>query len=287
MRKKFLKLITAGFSLALMVNFAFAQSAGETTFKNVCSACHTVGMGKLVGPDLANVDKRQSEAWLIKFIKSSQSVVKSGDKYADSLFKAFNQVQMPDQPTLSDAQIKEVLDYIKSKSPAATASTGTTTETTAETAPASTLNGDAARGKDLFVGNIRFSNNGPTCNSCHNVDMEGVISGGALAKDLTQAYSRLGEAGVQGVIAGLAFPQMKQSYESRPIMEQEIADIVAFLKEADKLASTKSTAGVGSTMLMGGIIGVIVLLILFSVFWIKRKSRTVNYSIYERQIKST
>ncbi|NUM31187.1 MAG: c-type cytochrome [Bacteroidetes bacterium] len=287
MRKKFLKLIKAGLSLAMLVNIAFAQSAGETTFKNTCAACHTVGMGKLIGPDLANVDKRQSEAWLIKFIKSSQSVIKSGDKYADSIFKAFNQVTMPDQASLTDAQIKEVLEYIKSKSPAVTASSSTSTESTSETTSATTSNGDASRGRDLFVGKLRFSNNGPTCNSCHNVDMEGVISGGALAKDLTQAYSRLGEEGVKGVISGLPFPQMKQSYEKSPIMEQEIADIVAFLKETDKQASAKSTASVGSTMLIGGIIGVIVLLVLFSIFWIKRKSRTVNYSIYERQIKST
>lgn len=286
MRNKNYKLITAGLSLILMINFALAQSAGETTFKNVCSACHSVGMGKLVGPDLANVDQRRPEAWLIKFIKSSQSVIKSGDKYADSIFKAFNQIMMPDQPSLTDAQIKEVLDYIKTKSPAAVA-TASTGETNTETTISTSSNGDASRGKDLFVGKIRFSNNGPTCNSCHNVDMEGVISGGALAKDLTQAHSRLGEEGVKGVIAGLPFPQMKQSYESKPLLEQEIADIVAFLKDADKQASSKSTAGVGSTMLIGGIVGVCVLLVLFSIFWIKRKNRTVNYSIYERQIKST
>ncbi|MCC6722570.1 MAG: cytochrome c [Bacteroidia bacterium] len=287
MRNKIYKLITAGLSLVLLINFANAQSAGETTFKSTCTACHTVGMGKLIGPDLANVDQRKPEAWLIKFIKSSQSVIKSGDKYADSLFKAFNQVMMPDQ-ALTDAQIKEVLDYIKTKSPAATtASTSTTSETATEEAPSISSTGDAARGKDLFVGNIRFSNNGPTCNSCHNVDMEGVISGGALAKDLTQAHSRLGEEGVKGVMAGLPFPQMKTSYETKPLLEQEIADIVAFLKDADKQASAKSTTGVGSTMLIGGIVGVVVLLILFSIFWIKRKNRTVNYSIYERQIKST
>lgn len=286
MRNKNYKLITASLSLILMINFAFAQSAGETTFKNVCSACHTVGMGKLVGPDLANVDQRRPETWLIKFIKSSQSVIKSGDKYADSIFKAFNQIMMPDQPSLTDAQIKEVLEYIKTKSPAA-AATASTSESTTETTISTSSNGDASRGKDLFVGKIRFSNNGPTCNSCHNVDMKGVISGGALAKDLTQAHSRLGEEGVKGVIAGLPFPQMKQSYESKPLLEQEIADIVAFLKDADKQASSKSTTGVGSTMLIGGIVGVCVLLVLFSIFWIKRKSRTVNYSIYERQIKST
>ncbi|MCC6845879.1 MAG: c-type cytochrome [Bacteroidetes bacterium] len=160
-------------------------------------------------------------------------------------------------------------------------------ETPAEEPAAPALVGDAARGKDLFVGNISFTNGGPTCNSCHNVNMAGVITGGALALDLTQAHSRLDRAGIEGVISGLPYPQMRQSYEPRPVTEQEIADIAAFLEEADKQAAANSTASIGGVMLGGGIVGAVVLLILISLFWIKRKKRAVNYSIYKRQIKST
>lgn len=91
---------------------------GEGTFKQTCAACHTIGRGRLVGPDLANVHQRRSQDWILKFVKSSQSIVKSGDKYADSLFRAFNQVVMPDQPTLSDEQIKNVISYIEAGSSA-------------------------------------------------------------------------------------------------------------------------------------------------------------------------
>lgn len=99
-------------------NTASAQdiTAGEGSFKQICAACHKIGGGRLVGPDLANVDQRRPEEWILKFVKSSQSVVKSGDKYADSLFQAFNQVVMPDQPSLSDEQIKGIISYIKTKS---------------------------------------------------------------------------------------------------------------------------------------------------------------------------
>ncbi len=102
----------------------FAQD-GATTFQSTCAACHTIGKGKLVGPDLAGVTERRSEDWLIKFIKSSQTLIKSGDKTADSVFQAYNQVMMPDHPSLDDAKIKDILAYIKttaSASPGATAS---------------------------------------------------------------------------------------------------------------------------------------------------------------------
>ena len=148
--------------------------------------------------------------------------------------------------------------------------------------------GDVQKGQDLFVGNIRFINNGPACNSCHNVNMKGFVSGGILAKDLTQSVTRLTAEGVSGIISGLPFPQMKQSYGTMPLTEQEIADITAFLKHADKLASTnQSTTDISKKMLFGGVGGTVVLLALFSFLWIKRKQRTVNHSIYKRQLRST
>jgi cytochrome c2 len=75
-------LLYIGFEDAIL----FAQSDGEKLFKQICIACHTIGQGKLIGPDLANVHKRQSEEWIIRFIKSSQSVIKSGDPYATALY---------------------------------------------------------------------------------------------------------------------------------------------------------------------------------------------------------
>lgn len=93
-------------------------AGGEGTFRQTCGACHTVGRGRLVGPDLVNIHQRRSEDWILKFVKSSQSVIKSGDKYADSLFQSFNQMIMPDQPTLNDDQIKNIISYIKDKSSA-------------------------------------------------------------------------------------------------------------------------------------------------------------------------
>ncbi len=88
-----------------------AQKGPVENFK-VCSACHTIGKGKLVGPDLKGVNQRHDLPWLLKFIRSSQTVVKSGDKVAVKLFNDNNKIPMPDNP-LSEAEIKEVLKYIE------------------------------------------------------------------------------------------------------------------------------------------------------------------------------
>lgn len=254
-----------------------AQKTGEQIFKETCTACHTIGKGKLVGPDLADVQNRHSEEWIRNFVKSSQTVIKSGDKYADSLFKAFNQMPMPDHPNLKDDEIKGLIAYISTQgSPPATA-----------TASTAALKGNSNRGRDLFDGKIRFTNRGAACNSCHNVDMKGFISGGALGKDLTHAITRLSAPGVAGIVSGLPFPQMKETYGARPVTDQEIADIIAFLTTADKPVPPRTfTSDVGNYLLVWGAAGFVILLILFSLFWMKRKNRTVNLRIYNRQIKS-
>jgi|SRR6185312_9810361 len=110
-----------------LVAFPFIQSKaddGADMFKQNCGACHTVGKGKLVGPDLKGVETRHAEAWLLKWIKGSQAMVQAGDKDAVKLFNDNSNIPMPDQ-ALSDDQIKTILGYIKAggDQPAATAAT--------------------------------------------------------------------------------------------------------------------------------------------------------------------
>lgn len=107
-----------GFLLLSVLSFnIYAQSTTETSgavlYKNNCSACHSIGEGRLVGPDLKGVNDRRSEEWLMKWIKSSQSLVKSGDKDAVALFNEFNKVVMIDYAFLTDDQIKSILAYVK------------------------------------------------------------------------------------------------------------------------------------------------------------------------------
>jgi cytochrome c2 len=107
-----------------------SETSGVTLYKANCAACHNIGKGKLVGPDLKGISDRRQEAWLLKWIKSSQSLVKSGDPDAVAVFNENNKIAMQDFPSLSDEQIKSILDYIKNE--------GSGLATTAVAAPAVT-----------------------------------------------------------------------------------------------------------------------------------------------------
>ena len=104
------------FFLNISVVFTYAQNGAEI-FKSKCTSCHSIGKGIIVGPDLKNIymDKGMTEQWLHRFIRSSQTLIKSGDMHAKQTFEKFKKTVMPDQP-LSDAGITAVIGYIKSAS---------------------------------------------------------------------------------------------------------------------------------------------------------------------------
>ena len=95
---------------------------GKTIFTSRCASCHNVNK-TIVGPALAGVDERRNIAWIVKFVQSSQTLIKSGDKDAKELFAKFNNIPMPDHKDLDEAEIKSIVDYIKSQSSASTKKT--------------------------------------------------------------------------------------------------------------------------------------------------------------------
>src|SRR5438309_6242617 len=87
------------------------SAEAATIFSRRCTACHTYGKGIKVGPDLKGVTERRKHDWLLKFIHSSFTVIKSGDPIATSLFSQFKQQRMPDWTDLSEKQINDILAY--------------------------------------------------------------------------------------------------------------------------------------------------------------------------------
>lgn len=104
------------FIFAIVLQLNLNAQNGEEHFKTVCASCHTIGKGLLVGPDLKGVHKKHPEKWLLKWVKSSQTLVNEGDKKAVELFNQYNQIPMPDNPQFSDADIKAIITYIKTES---------------------------------------------------------------------------------------------------------------------------------------------------------------------------
>lgn len=259
------------------------EDEGEKLFNGVCVACHTINKGKLIGPDLANVHKRRPTEWIIRFVKSSQSVIKGGDPYAQTLFEEYNNLIMPDN-NLTDRQVMSIINYIAANSPGGP-SGGTTAMADA---PERAVTEDNIRsGRMLFVGETRLANGGPTCNSCHDVQVEGIVAGGALAKDLTDAYSRLSGPGVRGMIANSPFPAMKQAFEGKPLTEEELFDLTAFLQYVDGEGASTNVRSYRTRLFLSGFGGAVAMVLLFSGVWVRSKKRSVNHSIYQRQVKST
>jgi mono/diheme cytochrome c family protein len=272
-------------ALALLV-IPFGESSrvqgqvdpGEQAFTTVCIACHTIGGGRLVGPDLAGVADRRPEAWIISFVQGSQAVVASGDSTAVALFGEFNNIPMPDNP-LSDDQVRAVIAYIQRTE------TGAAASPPAAIAPATP--GQIRLGLELFQGTTRLANGGPTCNSCHDVTNDAVIGGGILARELTTVFTRLGGPGVRAILGSPPFPVMQQAYADRPLTEEEVAALVGFLEKADAEQALHQPRDYGIKLFGTGLAGAVVLLGLYSLMWGGRKRGSVNQEIYDRQASSS
>jgi mono/diheme cytochrome c family protein len=102
--------------LLLLFNTSFAATPpaeeGKTIFAARCASCHNLSK-ILTGPALAGVHERRSIDWIISFVKSSQTMVKAGDKDAVALFTKFNNIPMPDHADLSEENIKNIVEFIK------------------------------------------------------------------------------------------------------------------------------------------------------------------------------
>lgn len=88
---------------------------GKSIFLTRCAACHNINK-PMTGPALSGVGEKRSIDWLIKFIQSSQTLIKSGDADAVKIFEEFNKVPMPDHPDLTEENIKSIVEYIKAES---------------------------------------------------------------------------------------------------------------------------------------------------------------------------
>jgi nitrite reductase (NO-forming) len=83
--------------------------AGKLAFESKCLACHSVGEGRKLGPDVAGVTKRRSDEWLARWLKEPEKMLTS-DPEAQAMLREYNNLPMPNQ-SLSDAEIRQYLRY--------------------------------------------------------------------------------------------------------------------------------------------------------------------------------
>lgn len=251
------------FALSLTMMFVFiitsvvsakplAQASdGEALFKEKCIACHTIGGGDLVGPDLKGVTERESKEWLTNWLLAPDQVLASGDPIATGLLQKYKNVPMPNLGLKPD-QVDALLAYLGSG-----ATVGGTVLPT----------GNAVVGKALFVGDKRFENGGPHCISCHSIAGIGSLGGGNLGPDLTaNGYNKYG-AGLPAFLASPATVTMNAVWKDKSLTLQEQADLFAFMKNAS-VSGREPAALLQIALLAVG--GAAVLIALAQVYWGKR-----------------
>jgi len=216
---------------------------GAALFESHCVSCHTLGGGKLVGPDLAGVTDRRDPAWLQRWILAPDRVLAEGDPIAQQLFQEFNKIPMPNLG-LTQPEAEALIAYFQSagEQPAV-----------AVQPPVSQPEGDPGVGRLLFLGADRFENGGPPCMACHSVAGIGALGGGALGPDLTQVLSKYGgPQGLDAFLDGVPTPTMNAVWVNRPLSAQERADLIAFFQAAAVQERAPQTLQLLAALAVGG-----------------------------------
>jgi len=91
---------------------------GEHLFISRCTACHTLGEGDRLGPDLQGVTERRERAWITRYIVEPAKMLQERDPVALSLQTKYPSVRMPNQ-AMGSGDVAAVISYLESRSTAA------------------------------------------------------------------------------------------------------------------------------------------------------------------------
>jgi mono/diheme cytochrome c family protein len=241
---------------------------GESIFAANCSACHTIDGGNLAGPDLMGVTQQRSQQWLVDFISNPEQAIISGDPSAQGLLKEFNNLIMPNMG-LTSAEIQAVITYIDDKS--RLISSPPSADISAALPP-----GNAENGKALFLGLVHLENGAPFCGGCHSLNSAGILGGGTLGPNLTNAYNKYGDAGLGAIISNEPFLSMRPQYMNNPITAQETADLIAFIKsEGGQPEINRDPIVIGISL-----VGFLVIIIAMAFVW-RGRLRSVRKQLVE------
>jgi mono/diheme cytochrome c family protein len=95
------------------VDTALARAGGEV-FQRRCVACHKLGPGVAVGPDLTGVFERREPAWIHAMITRPDSMLRT-DSVARALLYSY-QVPMIDLE-LGEPEVRAVMEFLRAQPP--------------------------------------------------------------------------------------------------------------------------------------------------------------------------
>ena len=123
---RFSKLAVAALVGGVLAWGSTAQAQGVTVDANLanqgkklfssrgCTTCHSIGKGKLAGPDLLGVTERRDLTWLKNWMKDPAGMLES-DTLAQRLLAEAKGVKMPNVK-LQDREIDALIHYMAQES---------------------------------------------------------------------------------------------------------------------------------------------------------------------------
>ena len=88
---------------------------GQYLYATRCAACHTIGNGDKVGPDLLGVTNVRDIKWLRRMIMEPDKLIEEKDPLATSLFMKYKQIRMP-RLGLLEADVNTLIEYMRTQS---------------------------------------------------------------------------------------------------------------------------------------------------------------------------
>ncbi|MBI3117662.1 MAG: c-type cytochrome [Candidatus Hydrogenedentes bacterium] len=174
---------------------------GSEAYATKCVGCHTIGGGKLTGPDLKPVAAYARQNLEDAIRKMEKNVGPLSPEEVGHLTDLLLSKDARDRiEAVQQRRLKEELAKLEP--------------------------GNALKGGALFTGRTPFANGGLACAACHSA----AGLGGSLGLDLTNHYQQMGEAPLLSAIEQTAYPTMKPIYEKQAVTKQEAIHLVAYFK---------------------------------------------------------
>jgi len=87
---------------------------GQYLFATRCAACHTIGSGDKIGPDLLGVTNIRDRAWLSRVITEPDKMLDEKDPVITALFKKYKEVPMP-RLNLPETDVNTLIEFMKTQ----------------------------------------------------------------------------------------------------------------------------------------------------------------------------
>lgn len=243
---------------------ALAQDAAGD-FRANCMSCHTIGGGRLTGPDLKLVTERKDREWLVRFVQDPKAVIDGGDPYAQTLLQESRGVLMPSLPAMTKARAEALIALIEAESKLERSQFVGVQISERPFTPR-----DVELGEAIFMGTLSLKNGGPSCISCHTVQGIQFFGGGTLAPDLTTVFERYqGRRTLATWLSAPATPSMASMFKDQALESEEVLAIVAYF-QSTLARNPDDVSPARLNFILIGLAGTLLMLGLFDVIWNKR-----------------